>query len=316
MRRKVFVRRAAMAFVVAAAVLATAPLLEAQPNREFTLEREVDTPPGWVNIPRWNAGRLVGYLNNRTDGPVLYTIDRVGQRDEFLFAIPDAFRIDIKNVAIGPSGEIAVVAGAYTADGRTTTLVARIPPDRKDWRIIRTWPYVPMNVTIASDGCIWTIGYLKDSENIRVIAEPLLKRYDANGTVVGSQIVVDAPRGSSTMNNSFLFSSRDRVGWFTTGGKYIEFSLDGKEIGRYEGPRGLQRRDISGVAISEDNDVVVGNFERGKAEFLALDRSSRSWIPVSLPKEDAPTGAYVLGFDGTTLVTTTQNGKLVRFKTR
>jgi hypothetical protein len=35
---------------------------------------------------------------------------------------------------------------------------------------------------------------------------------------------------------------------------------------------------------------------------------------VSIPKEHTPTWARVLGFDGTTLVTYTTNGRLRRFK--
>ena len=124
--------------------------------------------------------------------------------------------------------------------------------------------------------------------------------------------------------NSFLFSSRDRVGWYTAAGEYVEFSLDGDEIGRYQGPAGLDRPD--GVAISEDNDVVLGDFratrespappDAGAPQFLVLDRSSGEWIPVSLPEGQAPRWAHVLGFDGTTLVATSINGKLTRYRAK
>lgn len=70
------------------------------------------------------------------------------------------------------------------------------------------------------------------------------------------------------------------------------------------------------MVLSEENDVVAGRFGKGKADFVVLDREKRAWTTVSLPKEHAPTWAWVLGFDGTTLVTYSKNGKLRRFNTK
>jgi hypothetical protein len=70
------------------------------------------------------------------------------------------------------------------------------------------------------------------------------------------------------------------------------------------------------MAISDENDVVAGWFGNGKAEFIVLDREKRTWTAVELPKEYAPTWAWVLGFDGTTLVTYSRNGLLRRFQAK
>jgi hypothetical protein len=114
---------------------------------------------------------------------------------------------------------------------------------------------------------------------------------------------------------AFLRASRDRVGWFT-GKEYIEFALNGSEIGRYDGPEVANQRDITGVALSQENEVIASRLGKGKAEFVVLDRENRTWTAASVPKEHAPAWAGVLGFDGTTLVTTTANGRLARFKTK
>ncbi len=106
-------------------------------------------------------------------------------------------------------------------------------------------------------------------------------------------------------------ASRDRVGWFTCEGEYIEFSLDGKELGRYDGPKR-----VSGFALSDDNEAVAGQFDKKITRFIVLNRASRTWDPVSLPKADSPGWARVLGFEGSTLLTTTNNGIVRRFKTR
>ena len=108
-------------------------------------------------------------------------------------------------------------------------------------------------------------------------------------------------------------ASPDRVGWFNDG-SYVEFSLDGKEIGRYDGPEGDTLHDLSGVALNDQNDVVLGRFSRKKAEFDLLDRENGTWIPASIEKERLPSWGRVLGFDGATLVvTSTTMGVLSRF---
>jgi hypothetical protein len=131
--------------------------------------------------------------------------------------------------------------------------------------------------------------------------------------MLGSMTV--AVRGFHPDESTDLTSSRDRVGWFT-GEEYIEFSMDGSEIGRYDGPEGATERDIAGVALNEDNDVVAARFGRGKAEFVILNRELRTWNAISLPKDYAPKWAQLLGFDGTTLVVYTTNGTLRRFNTK
>lgn len=268
----------------------------------------------WRTVPRWNAGLLIGVHGNESDGPVLFTVDRDGRRDEFLFILSDARGINVKDFTIAPSTEIALTAGAYGADGRYSTLVARIAPDRKSQVITNTWPYIPIVVTIAPDNSIWTIGRFRNDEDTKDIAEAVLRTYDAKGNLALSSRVNVQKSLTRTIEVSNLVSSRDRVGWLTTGGEYIEFSLDGKEIGRYKGPEGSERGIVSGLAMSEDNDVVAGNFDFGRAEFVVLDRSSGEWVPGSFANERAPGWVRVLGFDGATLVTSPGNGKLRRFK--
>jgi hypothetical protein len=282
-------------------------------KRTFTHDRDVETAFEWQDLPRWEGETLLGYIGNLSSGPVIYSMDRNGRRDETLFTLEDGARITIYDIAGSPGGEIALVGGALSGDIRYATFLARIAPDRKHQTITRTFPYSPTIVTFAPDGAVWTIGNLNDDENTHTLAKHVLRRFDPSGRMIGSATLqVKGWRGAAA---SFLRASRDRVGWFTASGEYIEFSLDGTEMGRYEGPAVVGPRDITGMVLSGDNDVIVSVFGNGKAEFVALDREQRTWIPVSVAKEHAPAWARVLGFDGTTLVTYSQNGRLTRFKT-
>ncbi len=300
--------------VVLTAVCLYGQATSGRAKRTFTHDRDIETSSVWNNFPLWGGEILAGYENNFSNGPIIYTIDRSGKRDETLFTVQDAGRINIYSIAASLDGEIAIVGSALTNDNRGTTFLARIARDRQRQIITRTWPYCPMVVTFAPDSSIWTVGHMKDDENTRDLERNVLRRFDRAGKMLGSTTIQVS--GSKTAETSYLRASRDRVGWLARGGEYIEFSLDGSEIGRYERPAGAAERDITGLAISDDNDVVAGWFGGGKAEFVVLDRETRSWTAVVLPKEHAPKWARVLGFDGSTLVTYSQNGRLTRFKTK
>jgi len=279
----------------------------------FTHERDVETAFQWPYVPRWDGAFLVGLMSNHSNGPVIVTIDRDGRRDETLFTLQDAGHINLFDMAASSNGEIATIGDALGGE-RGTTFVARISSDRKNQVVTRVWPYCPMVMTFAPDGTIWTIGHLKDEENTREVAYHVLRRFDPSGKLLGSTIL--SVKGDTSDQASYLRASKDRVGWYCTrGGEYVEFSLDGTEIARYDGP-GVKERDISGVALSAENDVVVGRLANGKSELEMLDRQNRTWVPVSVPQEFATTYMRVYGFDGTTLVTSHSNTELRRFNTK
>jgi len=169
-----------------------------------------------------------------------------------------------------------------------------------------------MVVTFTADGTIWTIGHLKDEKNTTIVAFNVLRRFDPSGRMLGSTTL--QVKGARTQETSYLRSSRDRVGWLTRDDEYLEFSLDGKEIARYNGP--APERDINGVALSDENDVVAGRFGHGYAGFVILDRDTGTWNQLPVPSEYTPKWAWVHGFDGTTLVTNSSNGTLRRYNTQ
>ena len=105
----------------------------------------------------------------------------------------------------------------------------------------------------------------------------------------------------------------DRLGWLTEDGEYIEFSLDGAEMGRWDLPGQPGFLETTGFALSDQNDVIVGRFGKGHAELLELDRDAQTWARVTLPKDYTPSWAWIMGFDGTTLVADCNAGTLRRF---
>jgi hypothetical protein len=208
---------------------------EVEPTRTFILKRTVQTYSVWREIPRWDAGLLVGYEGNHSKGPVIYTLDREGRRDDTLFTFDNTAGINIGmyGAVASPSGESAVIGSAYTS-APFTTFIAQISADRKNQIVTRVWPYCPMAVTFAPDETLWTVGHLKDENDTREIAYSVLRRFDAAGKLLSSANLRAKSRADGGI--TYLRASRDRVGWFTDKNEYIESLLMDRNV---RGTKGL-----------------------------------------------------------------------------
>jgi len=301
--------------------LASTPLLsqtdQSRKKRTLVHDRDIMMPQTWRAIPVFGGGVLLGYEKNETAGPIIYTVDRDGRPDEMMFQIPDGQLIQIMNLAASAAGELAIIGDVLNSRGTGTTFLARISADRKKQTVTQLFPYLPKIVSFAPGGEIWTIGNLSNAQNTRDIADHVLRRFDLAGRMIDSRALqISGENGGESVSR--MQSSLDRVAWLTKPGEYIEFAPNGSEIGRYAGPRGVDRpfgSEWSGrsLAISEKNDVFVGIYSNGISEIYLLDREARSWIMTPVPKFDTPIAMHrLLGFDGEVLVTVFDNGKVRR----
>ena len=301
---------------VIAMSIATLPAV-GQVKREFVHERDLETGMLWQKLPAWQGEGLLGFYGNDSAGPVIFSIDRDGRKDEFLFALKDAAKIRIYSLARSQKGEIALAGNAYTTDLHGATYVARIAPGFEKQTVIRTWPYCPAVVALSTDGVLWAVGNLKNEDGTAdVITGHLLRRYDAAGKMLSSKVIAVRDFQGAGDYATYLQTSRERVGWLTVA-EYIEFALDGSEIARYPIPGATSYTDMVGLAMGQDGEVVIGREQRDKRnkyEILQLDREKGVWVPLVLPHSPPPW--TVLGFDGTTLVGSTGNGRLSRFASK
>lgn len=251
-----------------------------------------------------------------TDLPVIRTIDREGRDEAIALDIPGARDVHVSDYAAGFDGAIAAVGYALSEDSQIGYYLVWVSPDRKRRTVVRLSPYVAQRVTLAGDGTIWTIGGIRtDNPDRSKDQGDVLKRFDSSGKVLASNFPNGRARAGiapDASSSSYLFASPDRVGWFTNGNQLIEFALDGRELGRFDGPAGLDHLHISGVALDALDDVVVGDMRERKFEVWRLNRSKRAWEPVSLNWPGKPPYSRILGFDGTTLITAESNQKMNR----
>ncbi|MGE5569339.1 MAG: hypothetical protein ACM3S5_09920 [Rhodospirillales bacterium] len=290
--------------------------LSGQPAPAFVHQEDFSTNLVTNRVPKWSGTRLVVVDYDGTDLPVIRSIDREGRDEEIALEIPGAKGIHVFDYAAGFDGAIAAVGYAFTADSpEEQHYLVWISPDRKRRTVVRLSPYVALGVALAGDGSIWTIGGMRSRSRSRGEARSVLRRFDPSGQVLASSV----PNGRARANiapeaasMSYLFASPDRVGWLTNGNQFIEFALDGRELGRFDGPPGLDHLDTSGVAMDAENEVLVGDKREGRFEVWRLNRSKRAWEPVSLNWPGKPRFSRILGFDGTTLIAWESHRKIHR----
>jgi hypothetical protein len=321
-------------------VLVTVPRAQAQSSRRTYApesgERNARRVPAIFDmtgsiLAHWSCQALIGVEHNNADGPLIYVIDKEGLRDHFTFTFDDVGLINVHGLANSPDGTVAVTGG-FSGNSGPETFLALVSADRKHQTVTRIWPYVPWEVTFAPDGTLWTVGYtFREKENV-IVTPNVLSHFDRAGKLLANFAVTARARlgsgQSAALQHSFLRVSRDRIGWFTNGMEYIEFSLEGREVGRYDGPEVADRSKAAmwgSFGLSEGNEVLFstilnasipahGVAKPSKRATWSLDRESRQWIPVEIQDSDLPGWSQVLGFDGSILVTTGHFHEMLRYK--
>jgi hypothetical protein len=258
---------------------------------------------GW--IPRWRNAWLVG-CEGCQGSPLLYLVDRAGRRETVALDVAAAASTTVWDVAVGADASIAAVGRSISGNSREGTFLVWISPDRSRQVVTRVWPYIPHVAAVAADGSIWTVGAVVN-DSYRLVYPNVLRHYTPAGKLLTSTIVTRLRTntgGAFTVNEaSTLMVSSDRIGWLTFACQYLEFSLDGVEMGRYTCPSGYTSiSQLGGVALSPSADLVVSAKPAAPLAPLELDRSTGQWKPVTILNDSGNTNE-LLGFDGFTLIT-------------
>jgi len=263
--------------------------------------------------PVWSGYALIGVRMNRTSRPTIWASSASGGIEDVQFTIPNAGQILVRGVAASLDHTILIAGTAIGGDSQGSGFIGIIPPDRSKKLIVRTTPYTAMAITVAPDGVIWTVGWDKE-DGKRVFN--VLKRFNPSGTLLSSIHLTVRPIPGASISDvayaSALRCSGDRVGWLTGASQYLEFSLDGREIGRFEPPPWHAEKPVGSVlhvllnlALSENNEVVVAGLGPISSVWR-LNRDARQWIPIDVSGEHLDRLAWLLGFDGNELIVDTK----------
>ena len=242
-------------------------------------------------VPNWSGEGLITLEAAESDRPLFTVWDARGRAVRTTaFMLPGTSRIVVQSFAHGTDGVIAFCGSAWDQAGHGAPVVAWVSADGADPKVIRTEPYYPTKVTIASDGTIWSIGYEYVAGEVRR-GTPLnpeariFRRWSPSGNLVASYLpqkeLGNAISNLSQPGQSFS-AGRDRIAWFApVASRYFEISLAG----------GLT--DINGVAIPDksevygfallDNGMTVLSYEARDYSGWAvvrLDRVNHQWVEV------------------------------------
>lgn len=260
----------------------------------------------------WTGGVFVFVQDRFSATPTLRFFDRNGnQMSQFTFSIPEAILINLydHSVALGLDGSLAIVGTAYTNDSMGGMFVAWVSADRQEQVIVRTSPFFPRAVTMASDGTIWVAGYEPKPHRDYDYSQCLIRRYDRAGKLIGSFVpwstLGTSPRPVPVVH-SLLLPLKDHVGWYSPDSNtYVEFSLDGSVVKRFKSAPHPQH-DLVQVAACENGNLFASTrIIRGERQtnwgIFTLDRERGTWSLI--PRNER--WGMLLGCDGTRLATAT-----------
>ncbi|HWT78754.1 MAG TPA: hypothetical protein VN648_08110, partial [Candidatus Methylomirabilis sp.] len=167
---------------------------------------------------------------------------------------------------------------------------------------ISTAPYMPFHVCFGPDHSIWAIGQVRNGKAKGAADYFVLHHYSREGQELGAFL----PRSSLDKDDiaepaeifvgvALLRATSERIGaYLFYGGRrkgpWIEFGLDGKEIGRWKLPDGF---DGHVRAFTRGGQVYAS----GLSGLFVLDHSTGKWNPVQSPSE-----GILLSADGDDLV--------------
>jgi hypothetical protein len=281
-----------------------AGVLSGQGTPKLVHERDVPVPlPMFHALSfKWSGHYLLDIEDNNTASPLLKIVRGEHEVERISFDIEGVSVLTVTDYAARLDGAIVLCGIARGSGPRLATVIVWVDSDRKRRLVTRVWPYVPEKLVFAADGTLWTAGSIHEEPGDSMAERNVIERFDSSGKLLNllrPHPKVDPAEGSEPYH-SYLMASRDRVGWFTSGNQYIEYSLAAQELARYSGPPGADpMRDLCGVGLDQANGLAVCVRQKDTTSVLMLNRAHGSWQPV-LPDEKR--SSLLLGYDGQTLV--------------
>jgi hypothetical protein len=310
-------------------ILGIAPLMPAEDRGASSVEfvekarTEIPALQAARFPPVWTAHALLLAEHSESAAPVFRAFDRTGGRmAEFTLAIPDATLITVLShrFALGPDGSLAVGGSAYTRDQKGAAFVAWLSADGRPRALTRLSPLAaPDAVTMAADGMIWVaspgpVGREDPREDY-----PVILRFDRSGALLGTVLRRSELKARSRLlAPCFFVASPDRVGWYSKGARaYLEFSLEGRLLDRFESAEESGERRVNAVALCGDGSLYAGVqvHDAGGAAagwgIYRFDRRLRVWKFTAMPGK-----GVLLGCEGDQLAAATGPSTVSWFERR
>jgi hypothetical protein len=288
----------------------------AEIRKSVSIEAGAATQP--QPVPRFTGGLLVRYNADWTE---IQRWDNQGRRLAAVpLAVPGVERIAPKDIAISPSGVMAVAATVLGPDRQTASIILWFSARGQLEKVVRTSPFSARRLTFASNGELWAAGRVHDGSYRELPEHDVIRRYGENGELIGSSLprTTFAPdRANHPAAECFLFTKPGGVGFLSVASReFVELALDGTVTRRTVVPPLRPEQVLSGAAYTEGGDLIVsihtgvtreqaalGAGARNQSQLQRLDRNSGSFIDVDLTAvRNTEQGVSLLGREGGSLI--------------
>jgi hypothetical protein len=269
-----------------------------QPAREMLSPAII---AGGLRVPEFSHGYVIVYQPE--SGPAnSFTAFAPDGRLAFskTIEVPGGTHVSLSTVDFDAEGNSAVAANALGAAGYLHSLLLFDAAGRQTG-FVDTGRYVPLDVAIAPDHSIWTMGWMRGTGN-PVMEDGqeymVVRQFAPDGRQMGGFLPRYAfPARAEPAASPRIQVTKDRVGVLIGSGKsgndkeWVELDLRGNAIDRvrFENDSGIIR-----IALTEDDHVYLQ--AHGYGDLFMLDRAAHAWKPV--PNQ----ASALVGADGNRLV--------------
>ncbi len=238
-------------------------------------------------LSSWDKGFLIVPILrlSRADGPRIDVYK--GQRKVVSLrpTVPDVAYSQQYAAAIrSAAGDSVVSTSLWTRDGKLAAALMFYDPNGKLEKIVRTNPFLALELVVAPDGSIWGFGVdVHGEQDIDTV-----QRFDSSGKLVGTYVRQSsfgikgnpAEHGGGALGRTFAVASRTSVGIYSAPTRqWLEFSLDGRILGRWSvpPPSGVFPA-VNFLALSAEGEVFGWFGTWPNAHMLKLDRRTSAWM--------------------------------------
>jgi hypothetical protein len=237
-------------------------------------------------VPQWDRGYIL-HLEIDKDPAVVTMYDRDGKKVlEARMEPPDAAKVSVLAAAATHAGGILAVGGGVMTDGSIQGFIAKNDLTGRTVQSLHTGRFSPHQVCEATDGTVWTLGYILDYRDSPDDADKnVLRHYSFEKGLLESLVALDSISKSSDafLNvssawKSFLRCSKDRVSvFFGAPAQYIEVDASNGKLARWN--------------------VALPPIAGGKANGFAVTEAGRIFVSLlgfSEPDNSVTHGLYEL----------------------
>ncbi len=280
-------------------------------------------------LPQWRDGKMI--LLEASHGQRIGISVFAGKSTSLVtFAVPGARHVSVRGFSRGVDGTIALCGSLIDEDGRSGSYVGWVSPVGTDVHVVRTSPFVPTRVALASDGTIWTQGSeirpRANGEPLRhTLAEAMksdaavFRQFNRSGKLlraVVAQSEITNPNGLNT-GSSIFEAVGSRVVWYSgLSRQHIVIEADGTVTKNNE----LQlpnNESLSGGAFDTDGTLYVSSVSGSTWSIARLDLTEKSWKSVMTGSISDRTAAIrrptILGAEGDRLIVNGSDSRHLRF---